>query len=121
MTKIADEIRAATARDELHPLVASNRASPRGLCNCSTRVEQSIVFCTLDYGHEGLHQNTGARWEGRARCEFTAGDLRCNLERDHVGAHYAGDVAPLDFWAEVEAGIAEGDRLLGPEDEDSST
>lgn len=55
MTAIADEIRAATARNELHPLVAKNIASPLGICNGSVLdwPEGGRAWCTLDYGHEG--------------------------------------------------------------------
>lgn len=65
MTALGDEIRAATLRSELHALVAQNLASPRGLCNCSTRIEaeQVIVFCTLDYGHGPEHANKAHRWD----------------------------------------------------------
>lgn len=62
MTALGDEIRAATARSELHALVAQNLASPRGLCNCSARVEQAVIFCTLDYAHGVEHANKDHRW-----------------------------------------------------------
>jgi len=54
----AEEIREATARDELHPLVAQNLASPRGLCNAATATaDGGACMCVLDYGHEGPHRN----------------------------------------------------------------
>jgi hypothetical protein len=61
---IADEIRKATARNELHPFVRDNRASPRGLCNCSKQdATGSVFFCVLDYGHQGKHVNGEQQWE----------------------------------------------------------
>jgi hypothetical protein len=63
---MADEIREATSRNVLHPLVAHNRASPRGLCNCSIEVGEVdcfVVWCTRDYGHEGPHLNGHHQWE----------------------------------------------------------
>jgi hypothetical protein len=66
---IADEIREATARNELHPLVASNEASPRGLCNAHTERDGAAFFCTLDYGHKAeLHENGTVRWSSTAIC-----------------------------------------------------
>jgi hypothetical protein len=59
----ADEIRSATARSELHPLVRDNLASPRGLCNAHTQGRASVLFCTLDYCHaEPEHVNGSTRW-----------------------------------------------------------
>jgi hypothetical protein len=64
---IADEIRLATSRDRLHPLVRDNWASPRGLCNCSklvdTGLESGVAFCQLDYGHEDEHTNGPHKWK----------------------------------------------------------
>lgn len=58
----ADEIREYTARSELHPLVACNFASPRGLCNAAL-FSDGARFCTLDYGHEQCaHQNGDVYW-----------------------------------------------------------
>lgn len=63
MTKKADQIRAASSRNELHPLVAANLASPRGICNCSKSVDGGIVFCRRDYGHAPPHVNGPHSWE----------------------------------------------------------
>lgn len=65
---IADEIRAVTSQNRLHPLVRDNWASPRGLCNCHTLVfdvahEPAAVFCKRDFGHEGEHVNEPHKWE----------------------------------------------------------
>lgn len=58
MKSLADEIREFTARNELHPLVASGAASPRGLCNESRKeCDGAIVRCVLDFGHKGPHRN----------------------------------------------------------------
>ena len=63
MTELADEIRAATNRDELHEAVAKSYASPRGLCNAHDMLEGGgVAFCTLDYGHGNLHANGRHRW-----------------------------------------------------------
>jgi hypothetical protein len=60
--KPADEIRAFTARNELHPLVAQNLASPRGLCNAGL-ITYGAVFCTRDYdGVHVEHVNDGVCW-----------------------------------------------------------
>jgi hypothetical protein len=37
-------------------------ASPRGICNCHTRTATHLVFCTLDYEHEGEHRNGDVTW-----------------------------------------------------------
>jgi len=59
---VADEIREHTARSELHPLVASNLASPRGLCNAGL-ISYGAVFCTLDYdGKHVAHVNGEICW-----------------------------------------------------------
>ncbi len=50
---VADEVRAATARGVLHPLVAKNQASPRGLCMGVADRTDGVAFCLLDYGHAG--------------------------------------------------------------------
>lgn len=60
---IADEIRLASSRNELHPLVRDNWASARGKCNCSHSTERGISFCHLDFGHEGPHVNRSDRWQ----------------------------------------------------------
>lgn len=61
---IADEIRRATARNELHELVRTNAASPRGLCNAHKQTTRGeILYCTQDYGHEGAHANGLEFWE----------------------------------------------------------
>lgn len=63
MTALADEIRLATSRNELHPLVRDNWASPRGICNCSTEIiGNGRVFCQRDYRHEGVHVNGLEQW-----------------------------------------------------------
>lgn len=63
---VAEEIRRATARSELHPAVRDNLASPRGTCNANARdAAGNVNFCTLDYGHAGdEHVNGEARWRG---------------------------------------------------------
>lgn len=78
MPSIADEVRAATARGELHPLVASNRASPRGLCVAiaGRPDDGGIAFCTLDFGHDGDHYN-----DAGARTLAELGALLDELER----------------------------------------
>lgn len=60
---IADEIRQATSRNVLHPLVRDNLASPRGICNCCTQHDGYVCFCALDYGHTGRHLNGTYLWE----------------------------------------------------------
>ena len=65
---VADDIRAATARNELHPLVASNEASPRGLCNAHHERDGTVFFCTLDYGHGTEHENGTVRWSSAPVC-----------------------------------------------------
>lgn len=63
---IADDIRRATAQNELHPLVRDNWASPRGICNASLDACETldgILFCTLEYGHTGPHINGPVSWE----------------------------------------------------------
>ena len=62
MTK-AEEIRLASSKGILHPLVRDNWASPRGICNCSDDLEGGTVYCTLDFGHIGEHVNGGHRWQ----------------------------------------------------------
>lgn len=66
----ADEIRKSTARNELHPLVAKNHASPRGLCNSfsdrrADALGLRLVLCTLDYGHDGQHVNGAISWSAQ--------------------------------------------------------
>lgn len=65
MTAIADEIRAMAAQGKCHPLVLSNAASPRGLCNAfaSFTQEQTLRWCTLDFGHEEKHRNGAFLWD----------------------------------------------------------
>lgn len=101
---IADEIREATAANKLHPLVAQNLASPRGLCMASLRLPHCICFCTNDYGHEGDHENATARvhWSGDGNtnrnavlCGVERADgAPCTLERHHLGQQhsYAGEL-----------------------------
>lgn len=64
MTSAGEEIRAATARNELHPLVRDNYASPRGFCNAHAYDDagEKLYFCTLDYEHQGDHANGAVRW-----------------------------------------------------------
>jgi hypothetical protein len=57
-TAIGIEIRLHTASNVLHPLVAANKASPRGLCmERVTTAEGGCCWCSLDYQHGGAHWN----------------------------------------------------------------
>jgi hypothetical protein len=66
---IAEAIRLATSQNILHPLVRDNWASPRGICNCckdlktlGAGLESEVVFCQLDYAHDGEHSNGRYKW-----------------------------------------------------------
>lgn len=64
MTTIADEVRAWTARSELHPLVAENRCSTGGLCLESWQTDDGDrAWCDLDYLHEGPCANRAVERE----------------------------------------------------------
>ncbi len=59
---IAEAIRLATSQNRVHPLVRDNWASPRGICNCCKYLKTQVVFCQLEYAHDGEHANGQYKW-----------------------------------------------------------